>query len=74
MGRIIRGQTLSLRKREFVDADCGTGARGRYVLSRELLPNMIGPILVCVIFVTILAFNPFGGGLRDALAREAINK
>jgi hypothetical protein len=37
------------------------------LLSRELLPDMIGPILVYAIFITILAFNLFGDGLRDAL-------
>ena len=121
MGRIIRGQTLSLREREFVDAARGMGARGPYILFRELLPNMVGPILVyttlliptnilfeaaldylgvglipptpswgqmlanavqqgfwyvdpmymiipgLAIFITILAFNLFGDGLRDAL-------
>jgi peptide/nickel transport system permease protein/oligopeptide transport system permease protein len=121
MGRIIRGQTLSLREREFVDAARSMGARGPYILFRELLPNMIGPILVyatlliptnilfeaaldylgvglipptpswgqmlanavqqgfwyvdpmymiipgLAIFITILAFNLFGDGLRDAL-------
>ena len=46
MGRIIRGQTLSLRQREFVDAARSLGARGPYVLFRELLPNLVGPILV----------------------------
>src|SRR6185312_4249054 len=46
MGRIIRGQTLSLREREFVDAARSLGARGPYVLFRELLPNLWGPILV----------------------------
>ena len=46
MGRIIRGQTLSLREREFVDAARSIGARGPYILSRELLPNLVGPILV----------------------------
>jgi ABC-type dipeptide/oligopeptide/nickel transport system permease subunit len=121
MGRIIRGQTLSLREREFVDAARSMGARGPYILFRELLPNMVGPILVyatlliptnilfeaaldylgvglipptpswgqmlanavqqgyfsvdpmymiipgLAIFITILAFNLFGDGLRDAL-------
>jgi len=121
MGRIIRGQTLSLREREFVDAARGMGARGPYILFRELLPNMVGPILVyatlliptnilfeaaldylgvglipptpswgqmlanavqqgfwyvdpmymvipgLAIFITVLAFNLFGDGLRDAL-------
>jgi len=121
MGRIIRGQTLSLREREFVDAARSIGARGPYVLFRELLPNLVGPILVystlliptnilfeaalsylgvgiipptpswggmlsdavnngdysidpmfmvipgLAIFITVLAFNLFGDGLRDAL-------
>ena len=121
MGRIIRGQTLSLREREFVDAARSLGARGPYILFRELLPNLVGPILVystlliptnilfeaaldflgvglipptpswgymlstavqqgfysvdpmymvipgLAIFITIMSFNLFGDGLRDAL-------
>ena len=121
MGRIIRGQTLSLREREFVDAARSLGARGPYILFRELLPNLVGPILVystlliptnilfeaaldylgvglyvptptwgqmlasavqngyysidpefmlipgLTIFITVMAFNLFGDGLRDAL-------
>jgi peptide/nickel transport system permease protein len=46
IGRIIRGQTLSLRNREFVDAARSLGARGPYILFRELLPNLMAPILV----------------------------
>ena len=46
MGRIIRGQTLSLREREFVDAARSLGARGPYILFKELLPNLVAPILV----------------------------
>jgi peptide/nickel transport system permease protein len=119
IGRIIRGQTLSLREREFVDAARSLGARSTYILARELLPNLVAPILVyttlliptnilfeaalsflgvgvsppvptwggmladatrfyqidpwfmvvpgVAIFVTVLAFNLFGDGLRDAL-------
>jgi peptide/nickel transport system permease protein/oligopeptide transport system permease protein len=121
MGRIIRGQVLSLREREYVDAARSIGARGPYILFRELLPNLWGPILVyatlliptnilfeaaldylgvglvpptpswgqmlasavtngfyqldpmymiipgLAIFITVLAFNLFGDGLRDAL-------
>jgi ABC-type dipeptide/oligopeptide/nickel transport system permease subunit len=121
MGRIIRGQTLSLREREFVDAARSLGARAPYILFRELLPNLVAPILVystlliptnilfeaaldylgvglyvptptwgqmlssavqngfyyidpeymlvpgLTIFITVLAFNLFGDGLRDAL-------
>jgi peptide/nickel transport system permease protein len=119
IGRIIRGQTLSLREREFVDAARSLGARRPYILFTELLPNLIAPILVYAtlliptnvlfeaglsylgvgvrpptaswgdmlsiaanwyqvdpmymvppglsIFITVLAFNLFGDGLRDAL-------
>jgi peptide/nickel transport system permease protein len=46
IGRIIRGQTLSLREREFVDAARSLGARRPYILFTEVLPNLIAPILV----------------------------
>ncbi|MFF9866947.1 ABC transporter permease [Streptomyces sp. NPDC013953] len=119
MARIVRGQTLALREREFIDASRGMGARGPYILFRELLPNLVGPITVyatlliptniifeaslsflgvgiqppqaswggmlreavtffevdpqfmlvpgLAIFITVLAFNLLGDGLRDAL-------
>ncbi|PRH77425.1 peptide ABC transporter permease [Streptomyces solincola] len=119
MARIVRGQTLALREREFIDASRGMGAKGPYILFRELLPNLVGPITVyatlliptniifeaslsflgvgiqppqaswggmlreavdyfqvdpqymlvpgLAIFVTVLAFNLLGDGLRDAL-------
>jgi ABC-type dipeptide/oligopeptide/nickel transport system permease subunit len=121
MGRIVRGQVISLREREFVDAARSIGARGPYILFRELLPNLVAPILVystlliptnilfeasldylgvglvpptpswgqmlsnavtngfyyidpmymvipgVAIFITVIAFNLFGDGLRDAL-------
>ncbi|PRY28966.1 ABC transporter permease [Pseudosporangium ferrugineum] len=118
IGRIVRGQTLSLREREFVDAARSLGARGPYIIFKELLPNLVAPILIyatlliptnilfeaalsflgvgvrpptaswggmlsdaarfytiwhfmffpgMAIFITVLAFNLFGDGLRDAL-------
>jgi peptide/nickel transport system permease protein len=121
ISRIVRGQTLSLREREFVDAARSQGARGGYILRHELLPNLIAPILVyttlliptnilfesalsflgvglqpptptwggmlsdavsngyystdpeyvlvsgLAIFITVMAFNLLGDGLRDAL-------
>jgi ABC-type dipeptide/oligopeptide/nickel transport system permease subunit len=123
IGRIIRGQTLSLREREFVDAARSLGARTPYILFRELLPNLVAPILVystlliptnilfeaglsflgvgvqpptpswgqmlstavplysvdpafmivpgLAIFITVMAFNLLGDGLRDALDPRA---
>lgn len=117
IGRIVRGQTISLREREYIEAARSLGARRPYILFTELLPNLIAPILVyatliiptnilfeaalsflgvgvepptatwgsmlsdavnwytlpyymfwpgMAIFVTVLAFNLFGDGLRDA--------
>jgi peptide/nickel transport system permease protein len=123
IGRIIRGQTLSLREREFVESARSLGARAPYIIFREVLPNLVAPILVystllipsnilfeaalsflgvgvrpptptwggmlsdathwfqiaphfmifpgLAIFVTVLAFNLFGDGLRDALDPRA---
>ncbi|HEU5031128.1 MAG TPA: ABC transporter permease [Spirillospora sp.] len=123
IGRIIRGQTLSLREREFVDAARSMGARSSYILFKEILPNLVAPILVystlliptnilfeaalsflgvgvipptpswggmltlavpiyssdpmymivpgVAIFITVLAFNLLGDGLRDALDPRA---
>ncbi|MEP6696521.1 MAG: ABC transporter permease [Pseudonocardiales bacterium] len=45
-GRIIRGQTLSLREREFVDASRSLGATNSHILFKQLLPNLVAPILV----------------------------
>ncbi|HXA59374.1 MAG TPA: ABC transporter permease [Streptosporangiaceae bacterium] len=119
IGRIIRGQTIAIREREFVDAARSLGASNSYVLFREILPNLIAPIIVysslliptnilfesalsflgvginppkpswgamlsdatdyyatapyfvvvpgLAIFITVMAFNLFGDGLRDAL-------
>ncbi len=121
IGRIVRGQALSLREREFVEAARSIGARSPRILFRELLPNLWAPILVystliipqnilfeaalsflgigvkvptpswgdmlasatagqvyeldpafmifpgTALFVTVMAFNLFGDGLRDAL-------
>jgi ABC-type dipeptide/oligopeptide/nickel transport system permease subunit len=46
IGRIVRGQVLSLREKEFVDAARSLGASNRRILFRELLPNLVAPIIV----------------------------
>jgi ABC-type dipeptide/oligopeptide/nickel transport system permease subunit len=122
-GRIVRGQTIALREREFVDAARVLGAKPRRIIVRELMPNLVAPILVygtllipanilfeaalsflgvgirpptpswgkmlndaiqyyrvdpeylivpgAAIFITVLAFNLFGDGLRDAFDPKA---
>ncbi len=46
LARIIRGQVLSLREREFVEAAISIGASSRRILVKEILPNLWVPILV----------------------------
>ncbi len=44
--RLVRGQVLQLRKREFVEAAESVGASGTRIIWRHLLPNSISPLLV----------------------------
>jgi len=44
--RIVRGLVLSLREREFVDASRALGASNARIMFREILPNLIAPIIV----------------------------
>ena len=46
IGRVIRGQVISLREREFVDAARGLGASHLRIIFREILPNLVAPIVV----------------------------
>ena len=46
MARIVRGQVLSLKQREFVDAARAMGAPATRILLRHVVPNTIGPIVV----------------------------
>ena len=74
IGRIVRGQTLSLREREFVDAARSLGAKNPYLLFHELLPNLMAPILVYstlliptnILFEAALSF--LGVGVRAPTA------
>src|SRR3954470_13928180 len=46
IARIIRGQVLSLREKEFIEAARSLGASNRRIIFRELLPNLVAPIIV----------------------------
>jgi len=48
IARLIRGQVLSLREREFVQAARVIGVPTRSILFKELLPNLVAPIVVSV--------------------------
>jgi peptide/nickel transport system permease protein len=44
--RVVRGNTLSLRESEFIDANRSLGASNISIIFRELLPNLVAPIIV----------------------------
>jgi peptide/nickel transport system permease protein len=46
IGRIIRGQVLSLREKEFVEAARALGASNTRIMFREILPNLVAPMIV----------------------------
>jgi peptide/nickel transport system permease protein len=46
MARIVRGQVLSLREREFVEASRSLGASDSRIIFKEILPNLAAPIIV----------------------------
>ena len=51
MARIVRGQTLSLRRREFVQAADAMGVSGGQIIRRHIIPNTLGTV---VIYMTLL--------------------
>lgn len=46
MARIVRGQVLSIKRQEFVEAAVAMGASPWQIISRHLIPNVLGPIIV----------------------------
>jgi oligopeptide transport system permease protein len=46
MARIVRGQTLSLRQKEFVEAAQALGVRSRVIIWRHIVPNLLGIVAV----------------------------
>jgi oligopeptide transport system permease protein len=50
MARLLRGQVLSLKEREFVGAARSLGATDREIMLRHILPNAMGPLIVLVAF------------------------
>jgi len=46
MARIVRGQVLSLRSRQFVDASRALGAGPIWILRRHIIPNVLGVVIV----------------------------
>lgn len=48
MARIVRGQTLSLKRKEFIEAAHATGVSTFNMIRRHIIPNTIGPVIIYV--------------------------
>ena len=48
MARIVRGQTLSIKQKEFVEAARAAGVSGFGIIRRHIIPNTVGPVVVYV--------------------------
>ena len=74
IARIVRGQVLSLREKEFVEAARSLGASNARIIFKEILPNLIAPIIVYatliipqnILFEAALSF--LGAGVQPPTA------
>ena len=48
MARIVRGQTLSVKRKEFIEAAHAAGVSGWRIVLRHIIPNVLGPVVVYV--------------------------
>jgi len=46
MARIVRGQTISIRRREFIEAAHASGVSNWRIITRHIIPNCLGPVVV----------------------------
>ena len=88
MGRVIRGQVMSLRQRDYVEAARSMGASHVSIMSREIVPNLTVPIIIyatlmipnAIVFEATLSFLGMGivppaaswGGMLSEAASNSI--
>jgi oligopeptide transport system permease protein len=68
MARIVRGQTLSIRQKEFIEAAVASGAGTARIIVKHVIPNVIGPVIVyatltvpqIIMFESFLSFLGLG--------------
>jgi oligopeptide transport system permease protein len=74
MARIVRGQTLSIRRREFIEAAIASGAGTGRIIVKHVIPNVIGPVIVYATLTVpqIMMFESFlsflGLGIQEPRA------
>ena len=74
MARVVRGQALALREREFVEAAIVGGAGTARIVTRHIIPNLLGPVIVYATLtvpqvILVESFLSFLGiGIQEPLA------
>jgi oligopeptide transport system permease protein len=74
MARIVRGQTLSIRQQEYIEAAIASGAGTGRIIARHVVPNVLGPVIVyatltvpqIILFESFLSF--LGLGIQEPRA------
>jgi oligopeptide transport system permease protein len=78
VARIVRGQVLSLKEKEFVEAARAIGVKDSRIMFRHILPNSLGPVIVVAAFtipnliITEAILGYLGLGLRPATDPRAL--
>ena len=80
MARIVRGQTLSIKQKEFIEAARAGGVRPFAIITRHVIPNVVGPVMVYVTltvpgviltesFLSFLGLGVMGAPMAGHLAK-----
>ena len=73
MARIVRGQTLSIKQKEFIEAARAAGVGPSGIITRHVIPNVVGPVVVYVTLTvpTVILMESFlsflGLGIQEPL-------
>ena len=73
MARIVRGQTLSIKQKEFIEAARAAGVGPFGIITRHIIPNVVGPVVVYVTLTvpTVILMESFlsflGLGIQEPL-------
>ena len=71
MARIVRGQTLSIKQKEFIEAARAGGVSPFAIITRHIIPNVVGPVMVYVtltvpgVILTESFLSFLGLGIQD---------
>ncbi len=83
MARIVRGQALSIRRQEYVQAAEAMGVSQRGILQRHVIPNLLGPVVIymtllvpqVILLESFLSFLGLGrAGADDQLGRSDLGR